>query len=400
MTDLQIERATGPGTPDISVPIPRQAADPPIVDPPVGSALPPDEDGVDLGRLLRLAGLTPEQAIEVGAGLLAAVAGRTDPDGSDEVPAGRIVMGMDGRVLLGPAPDGGHDGVPPTGGAPGVVVGAVLVDVARAARRRAGPDADPMLDRLDQAVVELPVIGLPAVARALGEAAAAADRAAVRAELGALARAIGGPAGPAQRVGPRGRSVRPAGLGAARRARRTPERRTADRRVVPLDPRARRGRAAGVRPPARQGRHRHRRPARCGTQRVDAVGRAPTPDGLPVVPPAPAAAGSVRGVDLRPLSACTPGAPCSVRVLVRVVPGAGPQVVTWSYRIVDRCSGAVVPVPGGTASVAAGQERVAVVGSVALPTTTPAVGLVAVTEAPAVAASVPGAPGLVPAPAG
>jgi hypothetical protein len=77
-----------------------------------------------------------------------------------------------------------------------------------------------------------------------------------------------------------------------------------------------------------------------------------------------------------------------VRVLVRVVPGAGPRVVTWSYRIVDRCTGSVVPVPGGTASVPAGQERVAVVGTVALPTA-PALGVVAVTEVPAVAASAP-----------
>ena len=42
-----------------------------------------------------------------------------------------------------------------------------------------------------------------------------------------------------------------------------------------------------------------------------------------------------------------------------------------------------------TVAVPAGQERVAVVGTVALPTTTPAVGLVAVTEVPAVAASAP-----------
>jgi hypothetical protein len=91
--------------------------------------------------------------------------------------------------------------------------------------------------------------------------------------------------------------------------------------------------------------------------------------------------------------------PCTVRVLVRVVPGAGPQGVAWSYRIVDRCSGAVVPVPGGTASVPAGQERVAVVGTVALPKA-PAVGVVAVTEVPAVAASAPVLVGSCGSPAG
>jgi hypothetical protein len=115
---------------------------------------------------------------------------------------------------------------------------------------------------------------------------------------------------------------------------------------------------------------------------------APEPDGLPVVPPAPAAAGSVRGVDLRPLDQCTPGAPCTVRVLLRVVPGVDPQVVTWSYRIVDRCTGAVVTAPGGSVSVPAGGERIAVVGTVPLPAAR-AVGLVAVTEVPAAAASAP-----------
>ena len=70
MTDLRIRRATGSGqVPDVRVPLPRRPADPPL----------PVADGVELGRLLRLAGLTPAQAVEVGADLLAAVAGRTGP---------------------------------------------------------------------------------------------------------------------------------------------------------------------------------------------------------------------------------------------------------------------------------------------------------------------------------
>ena len=93
-------------------------------------------------------------------------------------------------------------------------------------------------------------------------------------------------------------------------------------------------------------------------------------------------------MDLRPLAECTPGVPCAVRVLIRVVPGAGPQVVTWSYRVVDRCTGAVVSAPGGSVAVPADQERVAVVGTVALPAAA-AVAVVAVTDAPAVAASAP-----------
>jgi hypothetical protein len=112
------------------------------------------------------------------------------------------------------------------------------------------------------------------------------------------------------------------------------------------------------------------------------------PDGLPVVPPAPAAAGAVLGVDLRALAPCATGAPCSVRLLVRVLPAAGPQVVTWSYLIVDRCTGTAVTAPGGSVTVPASGQRAAVVGTVALPAGR-AAGLVAVTRAPAAAASAP-----------
>jgi hypothetical protein len=114
----------------------------------------------------------------------------------------------------------------------------------------------------------------------------------------------------------------------------------------------------------------------------------PEPDGVPIVPPAPAAAGAVTGVDLRPLDACAPGAPCTLRLQVRLAPAAGPQVVTWSYRVVDRCTGAAQSAPGGTVTVPAGAERATAVGTLALPAL-PAVAVVAVTGQPAAAASSP-----------
>jgi hypothetical protein len=112
------------------------------------------------------------------------------------------------------------------------------------------------------------------------------------------------------------------------------------------------------------------------------------PDGLPVAAPAPAAAGSVTAVDLRPLAPCAPGAPCTLRLLVRLVPEADPQVVTWSYRIVDRCTGTTETAPGGTVTVPSQGDRAAAVGTVALPAS-PAVAVVAVTDLPAAAASTP-----------
>jgi hypothetical protein len=115
---------------------------------------------------------------------------------------------------------------------------------------------------------------------------------------------------------------------------------------------------------------------------------APEPDGRPIAPVAPAAAGSVTAVDLRPLAQCAPGASCTVRLEVRLLPGADPQAVTWSYRIVDRCTGATGSAPGGTVAVPAGGDRALAVGAVALPAAR-AVAVVAVTDLPAVAASPP-----------
>jgi hypothetical protein len=112
------------------------------------------------------------------------------------------------------------------------------------------------------------------------------------------------------------------------------------------------------------------------------------PDGLPVVPPAPAAAGSVTAVDLRPLTRCAPARPCTLRLQVRLVPAAQPQTVTWSYRIVDRCTGATATVPGGKVTVPAKGLGTATVGTVVLPELH-AVAVLAVTEHPAAAASPP-----------
>jgi hypothetical protein len=112
------------------------------------------------------------------------------------------------------------------------------------------------------------------------------------------------------------------------------------------------------------------------------------PDGLPISAPAPPAAGSVAAVDLRPLAPCRPGVPCTVRVEVRLLPGAREQAVTWSYRLVDRCTGSATTAPGGTVTVPRAGGRAAAVGTVALPKAR-AVAVVAVTGTPAVAASAP-----------
>jgi hypothetical protein len=115
---------------------------------------------------------------------------------------------------------------------------------------------------------------------------------------------------------------------------------------------------------------------------------AEAPDGPPIVLPAPAESGRVAGVDLRPLAPCAPDAACTLSVQVRLVPGADQQVVTWTYRVVDRCSGASDTAPGGSVTVPAGSDRAVTVDTVVLPAGA-SVAVLAVTESPAVAASLP-----------
>jgi hypothetical protein len=389
VTDLT-ERATERREPghgdDLPEPDEQQPADPP-------SAL---SGGVELTRLIVLARLTPSQALEIGASVLAESARRPEPDigspGSDRVMIDQVVIGADGRVTLGPAADGGHDGGPPAVGPTGLAVEALLADVAGAARlrgRHADPTTEQLLAELDRAVTELPVAGVPAVARTLQEAAAAIDRRAVRAELAALVRTVGRTAGSASVAAPAAHPSPVVRVAPGRRASSEEIRPTMRRigawllsvlvlaAVVVLEVALLRDHIAtdiGLLLDA----------GRSGSE----PSAAPQSDGLPIVPPAPAAAGSVTAVDLRPLSSCAPGAPCTLRLLVRLVPGADPQVVTWSYRIVHRCTGITDTAPGGSVTVPARGEQAAAVGTVPLPAVQ-AVAVVAVTDKPAAAAAPP-----------
>jgi hypothetical protein len=382
MTDLVSQRATerpppagAPGLPDPG----ERPAD----------GRPAGPGGVALARLIALARLTPAQALEIGASVLADVASRQETATGAHLVADRVVVAADGRAVLDAAAEDGRDRGPAAGGA---AAQAVLADVAGAARirgRRADPAGDELLGHLDRAVTDLPHAGVPGVAKTLHEAATAIDRAAVRAELAALAAAVDGATGSASTAA---RTGGPSTADRATRAGRDGHGRTSTvvRRigawvfsvlvlgtVVLLEIAVLRDDiAADVRLLLDAG--------RSGTETSDA----PEPDGLPVVPPAPASAGSVTAVDLRPLAPCAPGAPCTLRLLVRLVPAAEPQVVTWSYRTVDRCTGTTTTAPGGTVTVPPQGDRAAAVGTVVLPAS-PAAAVLAVTDLPAAAASPP-----------
>jgi hypothetical protein len=382
MTDLGIDRATRLMAPGTSDAVAAEVGERRPVRPPVR--------GVRLTRLLALAALTPEQAAEVGAGLLAAVAEVAEGPDNGGVAADRVRIGVDGRVVL--APRSGND--------PGAAdrVAAVLATVADCARERAGdpdPKAARLLDELDRAAAELSVTGEPVAGesvtgesvagRRLEQACATFDRDAVRGELGALVKALGptadgrtgaGPGGAARErppVGPPGGRTRTTGgrvwawvLSIAVLV-----------GVVALEVALLRDDiVADVDLLLDAGRS------------ETAPSAAPEPDGLPIPPPAPAAAGAVAGVDLRALETCSPGEPCTVRVLVRLVPAPDIQTVTWSYLLMDRCTGATDTAPGGTVTVPPEVGQATAVGTVALPPH-PAVAILVVTDRPAVAAGPP-----------
>jgi len=349
---------------------------------------------VQLSRLLALARLTAAQALEIGADVLEAVASEAAP-GSGGPGGGPVtvapVVAADGRVVLGQTADGGLVRSPSAAGRTGRPADAVLADVAAAARL-SGPAGDPSADQrlaeLDRAVQDLPAMGVPVVARRLQEAAAAIDRTAVRAELAALVRAVGGVGGAASGVA------------------RTGDRPTAAR-TEPVERTPRRSRSTGRRVGAwllsilvlatavvsevvllRDDITADIDMLLDAGRGGDQSSTAPEPDGPPLTAPAPSAAGTVAAVDLRPLARCAPGAPCNLRLVVRLIPAPEPQVVTWSYQVVDRCTGASGTAPGGTVTVPPQADRAAAVGTVALPPLD-GVAVVAVIDAPATAASPP-----------
>ncbi len=373
MTDLTTPQALQRTAPDPQPVLPEQRTVPATPPPPRGI--------VELPRMLGLVRLTAPQAVEVGAGLLAAVAERAA--GGPAPDRVSPVLTADGRVALGPDATGSS----------GASVAGLLADVVAAAGRpgtATSPRDVKLLAELDRVTAALGSEGAAAAAGRLRLAITGIDRLRVRAELAALGRTVGGlPAG--------------AGAGAAGGARPLP----AALRPRPEPRRPKRQRTTGRRIGAWLlslvvlGAVVTAEVVLLGddiTTDIDLLldaGREgdepadePEPDGLPVTAPAPPSAGAVAGIDLRALARCAPGAPCAVRLLVRLIPSPEPQVVTWSYRVVDRCTGLSTPVPGGSVTVPPLAERAEVVAEVALPPLA-GVAVLAVTEVPAIAASGP-----------
>jgi hypothetical protein len=100
----------------------------------------------------------------------------------------------------------------------------------------------------------------------------------------------------------------------------------------------------------------------------DAKAAEPGPKGpapLPVF--GPPAAGPVTHVELRPLDACKVGGACTAVVQVTVTPQDRPLDVTWGVQLFDRCGPTRETRPGGTLTVAPGQDRAVQTAAVPLP---------------------------------
>jgi hypothetical protein len=385
-------------------------------------------------QLIRLTRLTPEQALVIGADL---VRGLRDRHASRRALGGfgaeQVTIGADGSVCLRDETPAGWTTDQPACQADLVSARALLVELAAIAGRQPHRNGVPAavgrraehelaaheLAAHELAAHELAAHELAAHELAAHELAAAAGRpvedllaaatglgsmadvvgAAARAELAALAAAVGSPVAA---VGPAPRVIETESSPGASSATGGAPGRPSDRPAgsSPTVPRwaalVRYGRWAlvlaalaavlllemvllGNRVSA-------------DLDALSAAGRqsaaAPSATALSPLPVEPRAAGPIAGVDLRPLALCAPGATCEVRVLVRLVPEPGTQRVQWTYLLTDRCTGLVRNAAGGSVTVTPGGRELVAVGQLRLPPAS-ALSITAVTGVPARAASPP-----------
>jgi hypothetical protein len=113
----------------------------------------------------------------------------------------------------------------------------------------------------------------------------------------------------------------------------------------------------------------------------------PTPASPPI--PAPPSAGRVRGVDLQTTGACTIGRSCGMRIDVRFLGTSSPTSLAWTISFYDSCTGTASPSVPGRMDAPAGWNTIVAYSSIAIPATAHRGWLIAVSSAPAAAASSP-----------
>lgn len=138
--------------------------------------------------------------------------------------------------------------------------------------------------------------------------------------------------------------------------------------------------------------HRHRAAATSTTNgsgghaRTATAAGAGSPRPVPVL--APASAGVVSRVSLRPLTSCAPGGRCEVRLTVGVKQAPTVRRVQWTVTVIDRCTGARTAAATGVLVAAPQTTSAFTTRTVRLPKGKD-LAAVAVTTTPAKAASAP-----------
>jgi hypothetical protein len=333
--------------------------------------------------LLSIARLTPAQAVALGADLLAALEDRDTAAGPRLRPEA-IRVGRDGRArLIDACLIDAAD--PPSTNRVGPVSAAVVLDRLGAATRTSSAERG-LIRALERAAVEArSPDGRLAIAAAILREVDATGGVQARAELSRLVSLVAGDVAPTPDAGPAPRASAP--------RRRRPRRRP---RAVARAVAARSWKwvlslvvlVAAVVIEIAFLRDDISRDAMAVLEagRSGATATSAPPALPPVVRPAPAAAGTISSVDLRPIQPCVPGAGCALRVHVMVRPQAEPQTITWDLRVLDRCTGEFVTAPGGTVAVPPHGDRADVVSVVQLPEAE-ALAVLAITNLPFTAAS-------------
>ncbi len=337
----------------------------------------PRADELVLTQMLSVARLTPAQAVALGADLLAGIEDR-DAAGRTQLRPGAARVGRDGRARW---VDGGG---PASVNGAGLASAAALLDALRAATWPSGTD-NGLTSAIERATSEArSPHGRLAIAASILREADASGGAQARAELARLVAIVAGGEAPTF-------DVHPAPRAPARRRRR-PRRppRAVARAAVAHSWKWVLSLVVLVAAVLIEIAFLRDEIGRDVMAVLDAGRSGPTaisaPTLPPVVPPAPTAAGTISGVELRLVVPCTPDAPCALRMQVTLQPRAEPQTITWDFRVLDRCTGAAVSVPGGTVTVPPHGDRADVVTTVELPEAD-ALAVLAITSQPFTAAS-------------
>lgn len=335
-------------------------------------------DGTSVQRLLSLATLSSAQAAYIAARMLAGLAtlhaaGRAH----GRLSAGNVLIDRDGTVQL-------SDWALETDATPSGDLAAARQLIAALVRNADRPAArrGELLHRLED-LAAAPITDATAAAAELEDALG--DTATVADELGVLVGASNRPPGGVVAAAP------------------LPPRLPQDRRPLTRHPVPRRWvvaagtvlvlAAAGAAVVA-VSQHRHETaanpPASHSSARHPAspkpVPHSPAPAAATAV--APRSAGFVNGVELTPVETCQPGASCSVRVTIKITAHNDVKHLTWTFVLVDPCTGSRTDVPGGSMIAQPSWQHIYTTTRVPLPQIR-SVALLAMTTAPVRAASAP-----------